>query len=120
MRSFIKQTELIASIFFVLFSNTAQASPLPPQPVCEIQAEITSPTEIKITENAQLIKKGYDDSWNCDYYSVGKSLTVIVSGLNGEPPKIKTGDVVKGNIQYIGDEHSQGYDFTIIEVIQNK
>ena len=111
-------------IVLSFFANKAHATALPPQPICEITAMIITVgedhLEIEVLESGSLVKEGHDPNWNCSHYEAGTNLKNVI--INTEDFKNKNqynaGTILKGNIQFTGDEHGTGYFFTNIEITE--
>jgi len=106
---------LIALIVLLIFSSSViYASPAPPSPICEIDAEILKigealdDVDIKITTVNKMIDEGYQPDYkdfNCQEY---ENRQINDTSIRTEG-NYKFGQIIKAEISYFADEFSQGY-----------
>jgi hypothetical protein len=105
---------IIFLAFLVFFSSVIYAAPLPPSPVCEIEAEIINvkiseeSTDIKVLSIGEMIEEGYQplyENFSCQEYE-NERINDVVMRTEGN---YRSGQKIKAEISYVGDEFSEGY-----------
>lgn len=130
------------SLFFLLLFVViffAYASPFPPNCVCEITAQVITIKESRIRKNefedrdftsvdmdveiiqvGSMIREGYSPEMTCAQYKVGEKIKVYTIKERDYLDKgavINSGEIIKANIEYTGDEWGKGYYFDKIRVV---
>lgn len=104
---------IIFLAFLVFFSSVIYAAPLPPSPICEINAEIinvriSKNVDIKVLSVGEMIEEGYQplyENFSCQEYE-DDQIDDVSMWTEGN---YKSGQTIKAEISYVGDEFSQGY-----------
>ncbi len=105
---------LVFLTFLVFFSFVIYAAPLPPSPVCEINAEIINTKifdetiDIKVLSVGEMIEEGLQpmyENFSCQEY---KDDIIDDVGMRTEG-NYKSGQTIKAEISYVGDEFSHGH-----------
>jgi len=105
---------IIFLAFLVFFSPVIYAALEPPSPVCEINAEIINvkiseeSTDIRVLSVGEMIEEGYQplyENFSCQEYEDDR-INDVVMWTEGN---YKSGQTIKAEISYFGDEFSQGY-----------
>lgn len=105
---------IIFLAFLIFFSFVIYAAPLPPSPVCEINAEIINTKifdetiDIKVLSVGEMIEEGYQpmyENFSCQEYEddIIDDVSMWTEG------NYKSGQTIKAEISYVGDEFSKGH-----------
>ena len=120
-----------AIIILFLFFSVAGAAPFPPNCICEITGKVISIEEVPIEKNnihleieiisvGPMVKAGISSEMTCGQYKVGQKISLCIVKERDCIDKgidIKPNMVIKGNIEYTGDERGPGYNFDNIRGI---
>lgn len=130
----------IFMMVLLFISSVALASIFPPNCICEITAKVLSVKEyisgyrvdkekrkathvemmIEILKIGPMVRSGYSPDMTCDQYKIGERLKVHAikeRDFVNEKAVIKKNAVIRGNIEYSGDERGSWYNFDKIEIV---
>ncbi|MFH0763198.1 MAG: hypothetical protein V1925_04855 [Candidatus Omnitrophota bacterium] len=122
---------IFSVILLLVTCSVVSASKVPDNCVCEITARVISAKEepvkkdefqkqdltsvfleIEITKVGSMLRKGDDPEMTCEQYKIGEKITLNTIKERDFIDKniiIKPGIIIKGNIEYTGDERGTWY-----------
>lgn len=130
---------IITILFLSISINFAHASIFPPNCVCEITALVLSvkeeavkkdefqkedltslAMELKIISVGSMVRSGISDDMTCKQYKEGQKIkvyTIKERDFLDKKAAVIVGSIIKGNIEYSGDERGPWYNFDKIGVL---
>ena len=114
----------------LLCTSFVHSAPLPPQAICKVTAKVLSIEsqgmnflmEIEILNFESMVKQRYHFDGTCGTYQTGKRFsvgTVKDRDFVHKEDNVIIDTILRGNIQYTGDEWGTGYFFTEVEIVHN-